>query len=363
MRSTLVKMKRHATPLLTTALLLAPIASAAEGGLTRADGFAILWEGIRRPIEAASPAAFDDTLSHPRKDLLHYALDRNILEYDRYFYPDAPLTLEQAILWLLRTRNVDHPEDIVPATLPQFLRYYRLPLPTTLDDGRALTAAELINLIQQLDTFLAEEERVASFYSDEFEGESTAFGETFNPKELTAAHRFLPYNTLLKVTAIDSHKTVTVRVNDRGPYVKGRDLDLSRAAFESIAPLSRGTIRVRIKRLGDPSLVFSCGGGYQRRIGPDFILTPGLPHVRQVKTPLILRANYGFSITRITLPDGTVLSPHMWIGRLQPYKFNIEQAGAYTFTIHTGSERERTFTVRAVEECLDGAHRDLAFQP
>ena len=72
----------------------------------------------------------------------------------------------------------------------------------------------------------------------------TAGCERFNPNEMTAASKTLPFNTRVKVTNVANGKSVTVRINDRGPYVSGRCLDLSRAAFASIASLSQGVITV-----------------------------------------------------------------------------------------------------------------------
>lgn len=81
----------------------------------------------------------------------------------------------------------------------------------------------------------------ASFYH---EGQMTASGERFDPNAMTAAHKTLPMNTRVKVTNPKTGKTVVVRINDRGPYVGGRCLDLSRAAFAAIAPLSAGHTQV-----------------------------------------------------------------------------------------------------------------------
>ncbi|MEV4753866.1 septal ring lytic transglycosylase RlpA family protein [Micromonospora sp. NPDC049559] len=87
----------------------------------------------------------------------------------------------------------------------------------------------------------------ASFYD---EGQMTANGETFDPDALTAAHKTLPFNTRVRVTNPANGKSVVVRINDRGPYVDGRCLDLSRAAFQAIAPLSQGEATVRYEVLG-----------------------------------------------------------------------------------------------------------------
>ncbi|MEU3114418.1 septal ring lytic transglycosylase RlpA family protein [Micromonospora chalcea] len=87
----------------------------------------------------------------------------------------------------------------------------------------------------------------ASFYA---EGQMTANGESFNPNALTAAHKTLPFNTKVRVTNPDNGKSVVVRINDRGPFIEGRCLDLSRAAFASIAATGLGHIQVRYEVLG-----------------------------------------------------------------------------------------------------------------
>lgn len=86
----------------------------------------------------------------------------------------------------------------------------------------------------------------ASFYA---QGQVTANGESFNPDALTAAHKTLPFNTRVRVTNPDNGKSVVVRVNDRGPFIAGRCLDLSRAAFAAIASLDLGHIDVRYEIL------------------------------------------------------------------------------------------------------------------
>jgi rare lipoprotein A (peptidoglycan hydrolase) len=86
----------------------------------------------------------------------------------------------------------------------------------------------------------------ASFYT---EGQKTANGETFNTNALTAAHKSLPFNTVVRVTNKSNGKTVDVRINDRGPFVTGRCIDLSRAAFTRIASTSAGVASVTVEVL------------------------------------------------------------------------------------------------------------------
>ena len=75
---------------------------------------------------------------------------------------------------------------------------------------------------------------LASFYADKFDGRITASGEVFNQNKMTAAHRTLPFGTKVKVTRIDNKKSVTVTINDRGPFVNNRVIDLSKAAAKKL---------------------------------------------------------------------------------------------------------------------------------
>lgn len=90
---------------------------------------------------------------------------------------------------------------------------------------------------------------VASFYGADFHGKKTASGETFDQWKLTCAHRDLPFGTRLKVTNLKNKRSVIVRVNDRGPWVAGRTIDLSYAAAQKIDMIRDGVIRVRIEIL------------------------------------------------------------------------------------------------------------------
>jgi rare lipoprotein A len=91
------------------------------------------------------------------------------------------------------------------------------------------------------------QEGIASWYGAEFDGRLTASGEPFNSANLTAAHPALPFGTVLTVTNKHNNRTVTVRVNDRGPFVAARIIDLSRAAAEVLDMLSTGTAPVIVE--------------------------------------------------------------------------------------------------------------------
>lgn len=87
---------------------------------------------------------------------------------------------------------------------------------------------------------------VASYYAAKFNGRRTANGETFSNTKLTAAHRTLPFGTLIEVTNMRNGRSVIVRVNDRGPYTHSRVLDLSSAAAKQIGMHLSGTANVKI---------------------------------------------------------------------------------------------------------------------
>jgi rare lipoprotein A len=92
----------------------------------------------------------------------------------------------------------------------------------------------------------------ASWYGHELGGNKTANGETFNPDGITAAHRTLPMQSYVEVTALDTGKTILVRINDRGPYHGNRIIDLSLGAARQLGMVGQGSRMVRIRRV-DPS--------------------------------------------------------------------------------------------------------------
>ena len=91
---------------------------------------------------------------------------------------------------------------------------------------------------------------IASWYGPNFHGKKTSNGETYNMNAMTAAHKTLPMNTMVRVTNLSSGAQTTVRINDRGPFVAGRIIDLSKAAATSIGMIGAGTARVKLEVVG-----------------------------------------------------------------------------------------------------------------
>ncbi|MDX2266566.1 MAG: septal ring lytic transglycosylase RlpA family protein [Bryobacter sp.] len=94
---------------------------------------------------------------------------------------------------------------------------------------------------------------IASWYGEPYHGRRAANGEVFNMHDLTAAHKTLPFNTWLRVRNLTNRREVTVRITDRGPFVKGRIIDLSRRAAEEIRMIGPGIVKVRIEVIPAPA--------------------------------------------------------------------------------------------------------------
>jgi len=95
--------------------------------------------------------------------------------------------------------------------------------------------------------FASAESGLASWYGGKFHGRMTSSGEVFNTNDLTAAHKTLPFGTIVKVTNLDNGKSVLVKINDRGPFVDGRIIDLSRAAAIQLGMIDSGVAHVSLQ--------------------------------------------------------------------------------------------------------------------
>lgn len=97
-------------------------------------------------------------------------------------------------------------------------------------------------------------EGIASYYADEFDGKHTASGEIYNMQAMTAAHRTLPFNTMVRVTNKQNGRSIVVRVNDRGPFKNDRIIDLSLAAAKKLGLIAHGTapVTMEVLEMGEP---------------------------------------------------------------------------------------------------------------
>lgn len=115
------------------------------------------------------------------------------------------------------------------------------------------------------------ESGMASWYGGKFQGRQTANGEVFDTNKMTAAHKTLPFNTLVKVINTNNNKTVLVRINDRGPFVEGRVIDLSRAAAEVIDMTISGVAPVELEIVSLPEGVDAAALQKSAAVNPEGI--------------------------------------------------------------------------------------------
>lgn len=104
------------------------------------------------------------------------------------------------------------------------------------------------------------EKGIASWYGEDFHGQASANGECYNMYAFTAAHKTLPLPTIVRVTNLENNKSIVLKVNDRGPFVRGRIIDLSYAAAQSLDVVRTGTAPVLVEAIGGPHHL---AGGYQ----------------------------------------------------------------------------------------------------
>ncbi len=322
-------------------------------GISRRDGFMMIWQSILRPIEETNEKPFTDVPEgSPNADAITYAKYRGIIDdEDKEFHPTAPLTMTDALLWLFRTRSVSDIKETTVKELPDILTRYPI-VNLTGHESQILTQDDLLTLMRSLDAKLRDEVHEISNYSEFFQGAGTAFGEKFNMYAMTAAHRTFPYNTLVKVTNLDTGKSVTVRINDRGPYVKGRDMDLSSGAFGQIADPDAGVIyHATFQRLGDATLANGCGEStpYQQRITKDVHLSPGVPWFVPLGKTVSWTANAPYVVLGQTYPDGNKVKMQNWLLPNETFSFTPSVSGQYSFLLGAKDGRKRELTMTVVD--------------
>ncbi|MGL4524423.1 MAG: septal ring lytic transglycosylase RlpA family protein [Spirochaetia bacterium] len=118
---------------------------------------------------------------------------------------------------------------------------------------RTLSLMIILIFTQAIGLFAFSQEGVASWYGGKFHGRKTANGETYNMYEMTAAHKSLPFGTIVNVHNLDNGKVIRVRINDRGPFIKDRIIDLSKKAADDIGMSHSGTANVKLT-VDDPAI-------------------------------------------------------------------------------------------------------------
>jgi rare lipoprotein A len=182
------------------------------------------------------------------------------------------------------------------------------------------------------------ENGIASYYAGKFQGRLTANGEIFDTMRYTAAHKTLPFNTIVKVINEANGKHIMVRINDRGPFVAGRIIDLSRAAAEAIDMVGSGLadVSVEIVKPGD--------GKTYHRSGPptstiDIQIGAFSNSDNAIQTEKLLEEN-GFDVQLEVLPSGItrVIVMGVFIEDLDPVRIRLGSIGFPDVLIRANSK-------------------------
>ncbi len=186
-----------------------------------------------------------------------------------------------------------------------------------------------------------DETGIASWYGEDFHGKYTANGEVFDLNALTAAHRTLPMPSIVRVTNLENGRSIELRVNDRGPYARGRIIDLSRRAAQLLGFEGQGTAKVRVKILVPESIqVASLAGrngpdpmvaSLQPKAAPlDKVATESLPTPRgvAVAAPLPAASAPPPVSTRSVLAEAPPVSDKVTMVPVRPSQIYV-QAGAF----------------------------------
>ncbi|HEY5714672.1 MAG TPA: septal ring lytic transglycosylase RlpA family protein, partial [Candidatus Gracilibacteria bacterium] len=180
------------------------------------------------------------------------------------FHPENKISLAEFLKMLILAFDIDYaaPQENQKWFTPFLERARQLHIVTSPDDPSHIVtrgeAAEMVFrainvIINDFRPYVFSGSGEASYYNEGFAGNVTASGEIYDPFDLTAAHRILPFGTKLRVINEDNAKSVVVRVNDRGPYHQNRVLDLSQRAFETLSPISAGVVKIKFEVISDPS--------------------------------------------------------------------------------------------------------------
>lgn len=364
------------------AVIVLPLSSvAAEAPITRRAAFIQIWQSVNRPAQQTREKPFADVQAGSEGYLeITFAKRRGMIDSAAAFQPNDPLDLQTALLWLFRTKNVIEHDRITVENFPLLLKRY--PLLDGLDgvtegsySERSLTKAELTQLIDRLKQLMDKEVHLVTYYGDAFHGKGTAYGETYNMYALTAAHRSFPYNTVLRVTNIKNGKSVVVRVNDTGPWVKPGhkyydklNLDLSMAAFQQISDTGHGVEQATIERLGDVSAVDAsllgpaeqresvrgqfCTGGdtsTQTRLANGVELSKGVPLWLRPGGTLELSAHVPFQVIDLRLPSGAVQNIGSRVEADQSFSKILTDVGGYRLTLATQDGKRRVYGIRVTD--------------
>lgn len=185
---------------------------------------------------------------------------------------------------------------------------------------------------------------LASFYADKYDGRVTASGDIFDQSKMTAAHRTLPFGTKVTITNISSKKSVIVVINDRGPFVDNRVIDLSKAAAKKLDFISKGVARVRVE-------VISLGKTSKQNSNVKKVTEPSSASVKQVNNVAIAASTTTKTDTKQNLKNN-----------IEYYKIKSDLILPKGYGIQIASYKEAANLMKKCNEIKNGLSKDVIVQ-
>jgi len=208
------------------------------------------------------------------------------------------------------------------------------------------------------------QEGKASFYADKFEGRTTASGERYSHSRNTCAHLTLPFGTLVKVTNMENNQTVVVRVNDRGPFVANRIIDLSRSAAEKLGFVDKGLADVRIEVIDEEGKVMAMAQQ------PSKVQTTPTPPKPVESTPPaskpVQTAKQPERVEPAAKPSDptpkAVISSPMDDSAIELYELKVTRQRPSGFSVQIGSYKELVNLLRIADDLKSSLKKDVRVQ-
>jgi rare lipoprotein A len=203
------------------------------------------------------------------------------------------------------------------------------------------------------------QEGKASFYADKFDGRTTASGERYSHSKSTCAHLSLPFGTLVRVTNLSNGSAVVVRVNDRGPFVPNRIIDLSRSAAEKLGFIDQGIADVRIEVIDESGQVIQTAESKPKPAEPKPTTQPkpsvsaasaSLSTSQQAKAPEAAKQPV---LTTTPQPSST---------DYELYELNVTRQSPGGFTVQIGSYKELANLLRIADDLKSSLKKEVRVQ-
>lgn len=192
------------------------------------------------------------------------------------------------------------------------------------------------------------QEGMASYYANEFEGRTTASGERFSHKKATCSHMSIPFGALIKITNLENNTTAIVRVNDRGPFVPDRIVDVSQSVAERLGMIGKGTVKVRIEVVDNNGYSIQKAEPVQQSQKPEIPVVTNQPKVEKE--------------TAITKKTETTEKVEEKKKETELFTLKVEASEAKGFSIQIGSYKELVNVLRIAADIQNTTKKETKIQ-